>query len=93
MRARHRVKGTGWATLPARELVALIADGKREFDEIYVEPDSKPPLVLDGRPTTCTPRWSRSNTTPSHFATRSSSLTGAITSSATSLLPLRPEAA
>ena len=49
MRARHRFKEQVERPLPAHELAVLIAEGKREFDEIYVEPESKPPIVLDGK--------------------------------------------
>jgi hypothetical protein len=35
--------------LPAHELAMLISNGKREFDEIYVEPEANPPIVLDGK--------------------------------------------
>ena len=49
MRARHRFKERVERPLPAHELAALIADGKREFDEIYIEPDTRPPIVLDGK--------------------------------------------
>ena len=28
---------------------SLLGGGKREFDEIYVEPEAKPPIVLDGK--------------------------------------------
>jgi hypothetical protein len=49
MRARHRFKDRVEKPLPAHELTDLIAKGKREFDEIYVELDAKPPIVLDGK--------------------------------------------
>ena len=49
MRARHRFKERVERPLPAHELATLIADGKREFDEIYIEPDARPPIVLDGK--------------------------------------------
>jgi len=48
MRARHRFKERVERPLPAHELAALIAAGKREFDEIYMELESRPPIVLDG---------------------------------------------
>ena len=48
MRPRHRFKERVERPLPAHELATLIADGKREFDEIYVELESRPPIVLDG---------------------------------------------
>ena len=48
MRARHHFKERVERPLPAHELAALIAAGKREFDEIYVELESRPPIVLDG---------------------------------------------
>ena len=34
---------------PSHELAALIERGKQEFDEIYVEPEANPPIVLDGK--------------------------------------------
>ena len=49
MRARHRFKEQVDRPLPAHELAVLIAEGKREFDEIYVEPESRSPIVLDGK--------------------------------------------
>ena len=49
MRARHRFKEQVERPLPAHELAALIAEGKREFDEVYIEPESRPPIVLDGK--------------------------------------------
>jgi hypothetical protein len=49
MQARHRFKDRLERPLPARELAALIERGKQEFDEIYVEPDVTPPIVLDGK--------------------------------------------
>jgi hypothetical protein len=35
--------------LPAHELATLIERGKQEFDEIYIEPNATPPVVLDGK--------------------------------------------
>src|SRR4051794_17858279 len=49
MRARHRFKERVEQPLPANELAALIGQGKQEFDEIYVEADANPPIVLDGK--------------------------------------------
>ena len=48
MQARHRFKDRLERPLPARELAMLIERGKQEFDEIYIEPDATPPIVLDG---------------------------------------------
>ena len=49
MRARHRFKDRLERPLPAHELAALIRVGKQEFDEIYIELDANPPIVLDGK--------------------------------------------
>ena len=49
MRARHRFKEKLEQPLPSHELAALICLGKQEFDEIYIEPDANPPIVLDGK--------------------------------------------
>jgi len=49
MQARHRFKDRLERPLPAHELAALIERGKQEFDEIYIEPDVTPPIVLDGK--------------------------------------------
>jgi len=49
MQARHRFKDRLERPLPAHELATLIKRGKQEFDEIYVEPDANPPIVLDGK--------------------------------------------
>ena len=49
MRARHRFKEKVEQPLPAHELAAFIRSGKTEFDEIYIEPEAKPPIVFDGR--------------------------------------------
>jgi len=49
MRARHRFKEKAEAPLPAYELAAFIQGGKTEFDEVYIEPDSTPPIVFDGK--------------------------------------------
>ena len=49
MRARHRFKEHVERPLPAHELAVLIAEGKREFDQIYIETESRPAIVLDGK--------------------------------------------
>jgi hypothetical protein len=49
MRARHRFKDRLERPLPSHELATLIERGKQEFDEIYIEPDASPPIVLDGK--------------------------------------------
>src|SRR4051794_20304840 len=49
MRARHRFKDRLERPLPSHELALLIGRGKQEFDEIYIEPDANPPIVLDGK--------------------------------------------
>jgi hypothetical protein len=49
MQARHRFKDRLERPLPSHELATLIERGKQEFDEIYVEPDANPPIVLDGK--------------------------------------------
>jgi hypothetical protein len=49
MRARHRFKEKAEGPLPRSELAMLIGLGKQEFDEIYVEPEANPPIVLDGK--------------------------------------------
>src|SRR5439155_15956794 len=49
MRARHRFKDRLERPLLAHELATLIERGKQEFDEIYIEPDANPPIVLDGK--------------------------------------------
>jgi hypothetical protein len=49
MRARHRFADKVERPLSPAELSALIAGGKEEFDEIYVEPEASPPIVLDGK--------------------------------------------
>jgi hypothetical protein len=49
MRARHRFKKKVERPLPSNELATLIGLGKQEFDEIYVEPDANPSVVLDGK--------------------------------------------
>jgi hypothetical protein len=49
MRARHRFADRVEQPLPSKLLAALISQGKAEFDEIYVEPEAKPPVVLDGK--------------------------------------------
>jgi hypothetical protein len=35
--------------LLAHELAELISGGKEEFDEVYIEPDTNPPIVFDGK--------------------------------------------
>jgi hypothetical protein len=50
MRARHRFKDKRVEQpLPAHELVQLIARGKNDFDEIYIEPHANPPIAFDGK--------------------------------------------
>ena len=49
MQARHRFKEKVERPLPSHDLAALIHSGKQEFDEVYVEPDANPPIVLDGK--------------------------------------------
>ena len=49
MRARHRFADRVEQPLPSKLFAALIGQGKAEFDEIYVEPEAKPPVVLDGK--------------------------------------------
>ena len=49
MRARHRFKEKVEGPLPRSELATLVALRKQEFDEIYVEPEASPPIVLDGK--------------------------------------------
>jgi hypothetical protein len=49
MQARHRFKDRLESPLPAHELAMLVERGKQEFDEIYIEPDATPPVVLDGK--------------------------------------------
>jgi hypothetical protein len=49
MRARHRFKDRLERPLPSHELATLIERGKQEFDEIYIEPEANPPIVLDGK--------------------------------------------
>ena len=49
MRARHRFKEKVEGPLPRSQLATLIGLGKQEFDEIYVEPEANPPIVLDGK--------------------------------------------
>jgi len=49
MQARHRFKELVERPLPSSELATLIGLGKQEFDEIYIEPDANPPVVLDGK--------------------------------------------
>src|SRR5205085_7230778 len=46
---RHLFKDRQERPLPAYELPTLIERGKLEFDEIYIEPDANPPIVLDGK--------------------------------------------
>jgi len=49
MQARHRFKELVERPLPSSDLATLIGLGKQEFDEIYIEPDANPPVVLDGK--------------------------------------------
>jgi hypothetical protein len=49
MHARHWFKERLERPLPSNELATRIGLGKQEFDEIYVEPDANPPVVLDGK--------------------------------------------
>ena len=49
MQARHRFRDRLERPLPSRELAVLIERGKQEFDEIYIEPEANPPIVLDGK--------------------------------------------
>src|SRR3984957_19063717 len=49
MRARHRFLESAEHPSPASQLASLIARGKQGFDEIYIEPEANPPVVLDGK--------------------------------------------
>ena len=49
MQARHRFKDRLERPLPSHDLATLIERGKQEFNEIYVEPEANPPIVLDGK--------------------------------------------
>lgn len=49
MRARHRFRDQVEHPLPSRALAALIGQGKADFDDIYIEPETNPPVVLDGK--------------------------------------------
>ena len=49
MRARHRFEERVEYPLQPQELAVLIGQGKVEFDEIYLEPEANPPIVLDGK--------------------------------------------
>src|SRR5437899_8513272 len=49
MRARHRFRDQVEHPLPSNVLAALIGQGKAEFDEIYIEPEANPPVVLVGK--------------------------------------------
>jgi hypothetical protein len=49
MRVRHRFADDVDDPLPAHELAALLGQGKTEFDEVYVDLDASPPIVLDGK--------------------------------------------
>ena len=49
MRARRRFKEKVEGPLPRSQLATLVGFGKQEFDEIYVEPEANPPIVLDGK--------------------------------------------
>ena len=70
MRARHRFKEMLERPLPSNELATLIGLGKQEFDEIYVEPDANPPIVLDGKAVTCSRPLSRKDTARYRFGTQ-----------------------
>src|SRR5436309_6237337 len=48
MRARHRFKDQLVdQPLPAHELAQLIARGKYEFDQVYIELHTNPPIAFD----------------------------------------------
>ena len=49
MRARQRFAENVDDPLPAHELAALLGQGKTEFDEVYVDLNASPPVVLDGK--------------------------------------------
>ena len=49
MRARQRFAENVDDPLPAHELAALLGQGKTEFDEVYVDLNVSPPIVLDGK--------------------------------------------
>ena len=49
MRARHRFAENADDPLPVHELAALLGQGKTEFDEVYVDLNASPPIVLDGK--------------------------------------------
>ena len=49
MRARHRFLESAEHPSPAGQLASFIARGKQGFDEIYIEPEANPPVVLDGK--------------------------------------------
>ena len=49
MRTRHRFEERVVHPPRADLLASLIARGKQGFDEIYVEPEANPPVVLDGK--------------------------------------------
>jgi hypothetical protein len=53
---RVRFSGEGRAALAKHELGALIAQGKQEFDEIYIELNASRPLCWMGRLRTCSTR-------------------------------------
>lgn len=56
MRARHRFKEQVDRPLPAHELAVLIAEGKREFDEIYTNRNPNRRSCWTAKPMTYTPR-------------------------------------
>jgi len=49
MRARHRFSDQVEHPLPSNVVAALIGQGKAECDEIDIEPEANPPVVLDGK--------------------------------------------
>jgi hypothetical protein len=50
MRARRRfMEHLVDQPLPAHELAQLIAGGKNDFDEVYIEPHASPPIAFDGK--------------------------------------------
>ena len=58
MFARHKLKHMAEPPPPAARLADLIPQGKREFDEIYVEPEANSPIVRDGKHDAFFPRSS-----------------------------------
>jgi len=49
MVARHKCKHMAEPPPPAARLADLIEQGKREFDEIYVEPEANVPIAGDDK--------------------------------------------